>query len=193
MEVKLLFYTTKRMPWLIRIGQGLRHLLNPDKNPYDIHPDTIVLNGKVVAESDFAVEEIFYKDGTLNQAELGILGFRTKTMYEDDILSKSCLTYKQLDEYLHDSSPNGYAIYVRNLKEYDVPKNLNEFASDPDFKNFITRAPQNMMYAYDFQGNKYILISVRPNWMCKILNKDKTLEIRKSVLKEMLKYVPTRS
>ena len=72
MEIKLLFYTTKSRPWLIRIGQGLRHLLCPDKNPYDIHPDTIVLNSKVVAESDFAVEEIFYKDGTLNQAELGI-------------------------------------------------------------------------------------------------------------------------
>lgn len=206
MEVKLLFYTTKSRPWLIRIAQGLRHMLNSDKNPYDIHPDTTVLNGKIVAESNFAVEEIFYKDGTMFQAELGILGFRTTYMYEDDLLSKSCLSYKQLNEYLRDSSPNGYAIYVRNLKEYDKPKELSDYFTEKSYNDInqiftdevmidgkwyrpINKAPQNMMYAYDSQGNKYILISVRPNWMCKILNKDKTLEIRRSVLKEMLQNV----
>lgn len=32
----------------------------------------------------------------------------------------------------------------------------------------------------------YILISIRPEWLCKILNGEKTIEVRKKVLKEML-------
>ena len=32
-----------------------------------------------------------------------------------------------------------------------------------------------------------ILISIRPEWLCKILNGEKTIEVRKKVLKEMLK------
>ena len=43
-----------------------------------------------------------------------------------------------------------------------------------------------MMRVYDRFGNKYILISVRPKWLCKILNGEKTIEVRKKVLKEML-------
>jgi len=33
---------------------------------------------------------------------------------------------------------------------------------------------------------KHIMISVRPEWVCKILNREKTLEIRNSVPKEVL-------
>lgn len=32
----------------------------------------------------------------------------------------------------------------------------------------------------------YILISIHPEWLCKILNGEETIEIRKKVLKEML-------
>ena len=45
-------------------------------------------------------------------------------------------------------------------------------------------------YVYEVRSNDitdYILISIRPEWLCKILNGEKTVEIRKKVLKEMLK------
>lgn len=49
------------------------------------------------------------------------------------------------------------------------------------------KAPQNMMRVIDAYGDdEYILISVRPEWLCKILNGEKTIEVRKKVLKEML-------
>ena len=43
-----------------------------------------------------------------------------------------------------------------------------------------------MMYAYDSGGNKYILISIKSQFLRKILNGEKTIEIRKKVLKDML-------
>lgn len=52
------------------------------------------------------------------------------------------------------------------------------------------KAPQNMMRVYSnigrYKCSQYILISVRPKWLCKILNGEKTIEVRKKVLKEML-------
>ena len=52
----------------------------------------------------------------------------------------------------------------------------------------IQKAPQNMMWCFD-KDNNYkmkVLISIRPEWMCKILNGEKTIEIRKKVLRGML-------
>jgi len=43
-----------------------------------------------------------------------------------------------------------------------------------------------MMYAYDGEEKK-VLISIRPEWLCKILNSEKTIEVRKKVLKEMMR------
>ena len=48
----------------------------------------------------------------------------------------------------------------------------------------LVKAPQNMCNAYDVYKNHYILISIRPEWLCKILNGEKTIEVRKKVLKE---------
>lgn len=55
----------------------------------------------------------------------------------------------------------------------------------------INKAPQNMcsvfkMDSRNYEKEYYILISIRPEWLCKILNGDKTIEVRKKVLKEML-------
>ena len=56
----------------------------------------------------------------------------------------------------------------------------------------VARAPQNMMYVYtsfelpEIVETKYVLISIRPEWLCKILNREKTIEVRRKVLKEML-------
>jgi hypothetical protein len=57
----------------------------------------------------------------------------------------------------------------------------------------VERAPQNMQYVYDVNSDnpneKKVLISIRPEWLCKILNGEKTIEVRRKVLKEMLKCI----
>ena len=209
--MKLLLYCTKAKPYLYKTEDTTYPAY-----PIGYHTDKDLkvklsntnelanLNGKIVGECDFEVEEIFYKDGTLEQAELGILGFGTKSLYEEELLSKSCLSYKQLNEYLRDLSPYGYAIHIKNLVIYDKPKELSDYAKLEKFVDewhtgYSTRftslkqAPQNMCYAYKFneetgETEKYVVISIRPQWLCKILNGEKTIEVRRKVLKEMLNY-----
>ena len=50
----------------------------------------------------------------------------------------------------------------------------------------IKSAPQNMMKVKRVLQEDAILISIRPEWLCKILNGEKTIEVRKKVLKDML-------
>ena len=85
----------------------------------------------------------------------------------------------------------GYAIHIKNLHIFDKPRELNEYADNKGYN--IKKAPQNMMYACKYSHTSwndifdyYILISIRPEWVCKILNGEKTIEVRKKVLKEML-------
>ena len=104
---------------------------------------------------------------------------------------ESCLSREELYDYC-----NGYAIHIKNLHIFNEPKELSEYFTKEKKMNTlegynwvgesIDIAPQNMMYAYDNGGNKYILISIKPEWLRKILNKEKTIEIRKKVLKEMI-------
>jgi predicted transcriptional regulator len=155
------------------------------------------LNGKIVAECDFEVEEIedrvSYFDSWFNE------GHHTKTMRAKELITKSCLDHTQLTEYLGDGDPNevlGYAIHIKNLHTFDKPKELQECATikkyPGGYEKFesVERAPQNMQYVYDVNSDnpneKKVLISIKPEWLCKILNKEKTIEVRRVVLKEML-------
>ena len=157
------------------------------------------LNGKIVAECDYEVEEIFTQErGDYNCSSPD---YFTKTLSADELADKSCLTYDDIDDYL--DFENGYAIHIKNLHIFDESKELSEYYSQGQvdwieetelyrLKNGITTAPQNMRYAYKYSYSKgklekYILISIRPEWLCKILNREKTIEVRRKVLKEMLK------
>ena len=96
---------------------------------------------------------------------------------------ESCLTVEQCDKYLGDKK--GYALRISNLSEYSTMLDLSCFYKKEEGRNdndIIDYAPQNMMYAYDWYGEKYVLISIQPQWLCKILNGEKTIEIRKKVL-----------
>ena len=173
------------------------------------------LNGKIVAECDFEVEDLRIVDDD----PLGAYWYETKTLSENEVLEKSCLTDDELYEYLGEDN-EGYAIHIKNLHIFDEPKELSKYYTkkknnveknedlfmDGILYTPIKSAPQNMMYAQEivpfkeehlirgvlqeFRGNRvneYILISIQPQWLCKILNGEKTIEIRKKVLKEMLK------
>lgn len=97
-------------------------------------------------------------------------------------LEESCLTVEQYNKYLGDKI--GYALRISNLSEYYTMLDLSCFykRKERNEKDIIDRAPQNMMYAYDWYNNEYVLISIQPKWLEKILNREKTIEIRKKVL-----------
>jgi hypothetical protein len=164
------------------------------------------LNGKIVAESDFDCEEIIHtyeNNGTTHHR------YSTKTLNNMQILLKSCILNKTLTDYLgdrnYDKNNNvvGYAIHIKNPHAFVKPKELKDLYIKGSYPNAeqmftdeiqingewfhpMTKAPQNMCYVYDKNGNKYVLISVHPEWLAMILNGLKTIEVRKKVLKEML-------
>lgn len=150
------------------------------------------LNGKIVCECDIETEEIedkvSYFDSWFNE------GHHTKNMTNKELEKHSCLSYQDLCKYLGEGEPNeviGYALHLSNIKVFDKPRELSDYSRRIDDLCYqvIGKAPQNMMYAYDFNLTpiqKYVLISIRPQWLCKILNGEKDIEVRRKVLKGMV-------
>lgn len=189
-KVKVLLYCTKAKPYLDEF-----------QNLYAIHktwlgkPDK-PLNGKIVAKCDIETEELFVKK------DIGWAS--TSGMTEEEILHKSQLRKNKLNEYLGN---NGYALHISNLAIFKKPKELNNYRIDntKTYGSFgwafeehekyssLQKAPQNMMRVYDpcdadenGAGELCVLISIRPEWLCKILNGEKTIEVRKRILKGMI-------
>ena len=177
MNLKLLCYCTKakgKNYYLRKLPNG-RYCLSRDKGES--------LNGKIVAECDFEVEEITHGYGKYGEY------YQTKTLGLMSLREHSCISSDELSKYLKHGdvvSKVGYAIHIKNLNVFDKPKELRDFykvektgGAEPA-RNLI-KAPQNMCYAFDCYG-KYVVISVRTEWACKILNGEKTIEVRKQVL-----------
>lgn len=155
---KVLLYCTKNKPVLHHCLSFIHPLFTYSNQVEDV-------NGRIVAECEVETEKIVsFRKGYLC----------TPTLNAEELLEKSCLTKEQLSEYLKDGC--GYALHVKKLKTFDS-KPLTDYG--------VNKAPQNMMRAYK-DGQTYILISIRPEWICKILNRKKTIEVRRKVLKEML-------
>lgn len=183
--MKLLLYCTKSKPYLYRQDDDTFKLENKivDEDISDYKKYYGLNNGKIVAECDFEVEEI--NTWKCPNIDGGYPIYNTKTLSHEKIREKSCLTNSQLEEYF--GYDNGYAIYIKNLHTFDKPKELSDY--DDVMAKPLNKAPQNMMYAYNEEDEKfkeYILISIQPQWLCKILNCEKTIEIRKKVLRGML-------
>lgn len=71
----------------------------------------------------------------------------TETLDDYELLTESCLTVKELDDYLgYDRT--GYAIHISDLEIFDKPKELREFSNcDPyPYTRRLTRAPQSWQY-----------------------------------------------
>ena len=179
-KIKLLLYCTKSKPYLMNLNtkyfvssdrESLRYIDKQDMK-------SIALNGKIVAKCDYECEKIKWENIENYNYE--------ERLPLDDILDKSCLTKIELEDYL--CGNNGYAIHIKNLNIFDKPRELNEYGTEisPIFMKPICYAPQNMMSCIDTYDNQYILISIHPEWLCKILNGEKTIEVRKKVLKEMM-------
>ena len=188
--MKLLLYCTKNKPYLIKCDDW--HLDNKKQDYYwkqkQVAP--FQYNGYIVAECDYDVEEIRIVDD-----EIWNWWYETKTLSKNELCEKSCLSEDEIYDYLEENE--GYATHIKNLHIFDKPKELWNYVDKDAFS--IEKAPQNMMYVfdenideyeYDEDGklleNKCVLISIHPEWLCKILNGEKTIEVRKKVLKEML-------
>ena len=192
--MRLLLYCTKEKPYLYKTDDTMIEKMNGD---YHTQLNKAVLNdkclnGKIVAECDFEVEKINYSKD-YNEWKW----YTTKSLYESQLCTYSCLSVDELENYLGDK--DGYAIHIKNLNIFDEPKKLTNYHCKTNKKDelclnggcgykFFYKAPQNMMKVYDHwgKGDEYILISIEPQWLCKILNGDKSIEVRKKVLKEMI-------
>lgn len=182
--MKCLIYVTKSKPWLFFDKSINYYSLSNKKVDND-------LNGKIVAEFDGEVEEITHGYGEYGEY------YQTKTLGLMSLREHSCISSDKLSEYLKHGnvvSKVGYAIHIKNLVFYGW-RDLEEFFTcgrDNVFRH-AKRPPQNMMkvwapaypsyrYSYPSIKDEYILISIRPEWACKILNGEKTIEVRKQVL-----------
>ena len=188
--MKMLLYCCKAKPYLYKTEKPMIEKMFGD---YHTQLNKAVLNdnylnGKIVAECDFEVEDLRIVDDD----PLGAYWYETKTLSENEVLEKSCLTGDELFDYLGEDN-EGYAIHIKNLHIFDKPRDIRNYyniatrtMADCMNQKALLKAPQNMCNAYDVYKNHYILISIRSEWLCKILNGEKTIEVRKKVLKEML-------
>lgn len=111
------------------------------------------------------------------------------TMLKNDDLEKAKITPQELLDYIGLGN-DGYALYLSNVKVFDKPKDLNDYMKKNQSYRLhkyerLYNAPQNMMTIYDNEENEYILISIRPEWLYKIINGEKTIEVRKKILNRM--------
>lgn len=186
---KLLLYCTKAKPYLYRQDDDTFKLENKivDEDISDYKKYYGLNNGKIVSECDYEVEELTNCGTSFMIMKYDDL--RESYRYTNKIARCSCLDYTDLKRYLGEN--NGYAIHIKNLTIFDKPKELNEYCryNRPVFdkNDVVEKAPQNMCRVLTKNGYEYILISIQPQWMCLILNRIKDVEVRKKVLKEMLK------
>ena len=189
--MKALLYCTKAKPYLYGhyVGFETKWQYDLTKNN-EVFNNHKVLNGFIVAECEIdKVEEIKHKFyGSDN------IGYHTWTLTQNDLCEKSCLNFGNLYDYIWEY--DGYALHLSNVKAFDEPKDISLFYTNYCIDrygitscNMLMKAPQNMCRVIDFEGKPYVLISIRPEWLCKILNGEKTIEVRKQILnclKEMI-------
>lgn len=154
-----------------------------DKTIYNCAKEQAV-NGKIVAECDFEIDRIsnnnVYKDYLLEH---------NSELWENDILTKSCFTYNELDNYL---KGNGYAIHIKDIKIFDKPRELSDYEytrivkGEPTLRAVLFEAPRGMKKIIA-GGTDAILLPIRPEELYRILNNEQTIIIKKRVLKEMKK------
>lgn len=168
--MKLLLYCTKGKPYLL---QGLAKPMHTKDttNPFNYKWTLIekqtsnTLNGKIVGECDFEVEKMGLDTGE------GLV-------FDNGFNKESQLDLFEIAKYVGNNYY--YAIHIKNLHIYDSPRDL--------FHYTCVKGPRNMQYVYSaYDKNENILISINPEWLCKILNGEKAIEVRKKVLKRMVK------
>ena len=206
--MKLLLCCKKTKPYLFETVECLKDVCEEyytyNDNKY---LEDKTLNGKVVVECDFEVEEI--KVGSGYSVGFGGVEFiRTDTLQLCELLQKSCLSLGQLKSRIQKDGNGefygyqGYAIHIKNLHIFDEPKKLSEFGradikhTTRDIISFMTSksipkyvgALIKMTVVYDGWERK-VIMPISSEEMCRILNKQQTIILRRTILKEVLKEI----
>ena len=197
--MKALLYCTKAKPYLYKtsfvkvedVVKGINDRFVYETDNYErwylSGEKRQALNGLIIAECDIdKVEEI-----ACTRISNGV-GFDaiydTEELLANELHKKSCLDDWHLVGYLgvKDNHTVGYALHLSNVKAFDEPKELGEYYCGLYRGEQLKKAPQNMMYVSSITYHKVencVLISIKPEWLCKILNGEKTIEVRKQILK----------
>ena len=192
--MKALLYCTKAKPYLYRTPEvmnfaGTFFTYSSNKNL-----ENCTLNGTIVAKCD--IDLITKND----------LVFDRALNEETQLLLSDIVNYVRDKEY--------YCLHLSNIEVFVKPKDLSEYCTLEteqyayfDWQGYhhqlrekeLKKAPQNMMVVYEknitinhlgnFLNRKYILISIQPQWLEKILNGKKTVEVRKKILNCMKELV----
>ena len=152
----------------------------------EIKPYSLILNEYEVVEGMVRTGIIpdFYNNNT------GILVNRLfRYFYELDADNAIDLLKQELDklDILYEDEC-GYAIHISNLEIFYEPLDLEKAGiyKDNGYRTkMVTKAPQNMQYVNDIFGRECVLISIRPEWVEKILNGEKTIEVRRVVVNQL--------
>ena len=192
--MKTFIYCTKAKPYLTDM-QGIQGELLHRFNTFNHQYEDRILNGKVVAQ--FELDNI-YKLVKHKFAD----AYHKPDRYEPDvgfnwIMDNSCLTDDKLWDY-----GKGKDLYAWHIKDLTIiePLELSEFEKDSkkglkgynwsginiNFVETITKAPQSWQYAY-YKGERVLLMSIKSKWCEKILNGEKTIKVRKTAPREVLK------
>lgn len=196
MMLKILWCCTKKKPYLqlnrcVLPTEYDRYILDK-KQCYSAFGEPLEkLNGKIVAESDFEVEEIAKARNYYDMKPEAFDNlYYTRTLDCEQLSFSSHMATEQFDNYLKDKT--GYAIQIKGLHIFDKARELSDYHIsyyNKDLKmmreKHLEKAPQNMCRAFDVNGT-YIVISVHPEELYLILSGLKTVVIKKRVLKEML-------
>jgi hypothetical protein len=195
-RMRVLIYCTKAKPYLCQ-WYGEYGLVNDYTYKELVEDGSTPLNGKVVASFElnkYSFMEYFDDDFVVDGA------YDYNQLFQDNVHpSKMCLTNIQLEAY--GKGKNLYAWHIDNLQVFDEPVELRELYIEDnkcdtiigmtiDFRSMyvfgkpVTKAPQSYQYVY-YKGEKCLLLSVKSEHLVKILNGEKTIEIRKSVPKEV--------
>ena len=175
-KVKCLIYCTKDKNNQLYRYYGNRYDVLESKQHTMPQPD-FFMNGKVVAQFNCEKVDLIEAVKRENDKPFYISNTKIKSHW---MFSDTGLNYEQLYDYLGDK--NGYAIQISNLEIFDEPYNVDECNQYRKWNTRLKNSPQNMCEVYGKDGNHYVLISIKPEWVCKILNGEKTIEVRKKVL-----------
>lgn len=181
--MKCYIYCTKAKPTLYKQFSGYDNEGKMQNITYHLTKELggCPLNGKIVASFDLNKVDMYDLPRLEHYGYIGLI---------KNTLKYSCLNYEKLEEYV--GNKDFYAWHIENLKILDEPLGLYDclkrYEVEPNFTNVkhMLKAPQSWCYA-EIEDEECILISIKPEWVCKILNGEKTIEVRKTAPKELIK------
>jgi hypothetical protein len=181
MEIsKILLYCCKAMPYLINTKLPIQKWELHDKK-YEVCKEHYV-NGKVCFECDCKeAKQLYIYESESPDDEFHSFGncdFVKENFRRMGLSGDAESTGNILDKY------GNYWLYFyhfENVKPID-PFPITHLFKDEMCETPLTRAPQSYYFAYGIRDRKpikFLVFSIRSNWLCKIANGEKDLEVRK--------------